>query len=186
MTIDRLGIVDFALRHFEENRKRNTRWNGRQIRNAFQTATALAVHEAAAAQKWPATLEVGHFETVAEASLQFDMYIAETIGVDAAQRALLERIRADNFKWAARNRNDLSLSGPPHDPYQNAAPNTNINFSQSQYSQPQAFGYEHNPLLSNFTQDEGIPSTACRHEVVSLRALSAPNEDTDYDYGNNP
>lgn len=39
MTIDRLGIVGFAIRHFEESKKRNTRWNGQQIRNAFQTAT---------------------------------------------------------------------------------------------------------------------------------------------------
>ena len=91
MTFDRVGIMDFALRHFEENKKRNTRWNGRQIRNAFQTATALAEYGAAAAQKSPATLEASHFETVAEASFQFDMYIAETMGADAAQRALSER-----------------------------------------------------------------------------------------------
>ena len=124
MTIDRVGIMDFALRHFEENKKRNTRWNGRQIRNAFQTATA---------QKSPATLEVSHFETVAEASLQFDMYIAETVGADGAQRALLERTRADNFKWAARNGEEFSSSESSHGPSQNFAPHSNIVFSKSSF-----------------------------------------------------
>lgn len=153
MTIDRVGIVDFALRHFEENKKRNTRWNGRQIRNAFQTATALAEYEAAAAQKSPAMLEVGHFETVAEASLQFDMYIAETIGADAAQRALLDRSRADNFKWAL-NRDIFSSSEPSHRPYQTSTPNTNIDLSQGLYSPLHDFGYNHNPSPLCSTQGE--------------------------------
>lgn len=154
MKIDRVGIIDFALRHFEENKRRNNRWNGRQIRNAFQTATALAEYEAAAAQKSPAMLEVGHFETVAEAALQFDMYIAETVGSDAAQRALLERTRADNFKWAARNRDHSSSSGPSHGPFQNSRRNTNTGFSQYSYPSLQTFDFEHDPLPSSFTQGE--------------------------------
>ncbi|MCJ1462583.1 hypothetical protein MMC07_001185 [Pseudocyphellaria aurata] len=125
MTVDRVGVMDFALRHFDENKKRNTRWNGRQIRNAFQTAVALAEYEAAAAQESNAWLKVGHFETVAEASLQFDMYIAETTGADEAQRAMLERTRADNFKWAARSRDNFSSPGPSHGSYQSPATNTN-------------------------------------------------------------
>lgn len=180
MTIDTVGIVDFALRHFEENKKRNTRWNGRQIRNAFQTAIALAEYEAAAAQKSPATLEVGHFETVAEASLQFDMYIAETIGADAGQRALLERTRADNFKWAL-NRDIFSSSGPSHRPYQTSAPNTNIDLSQSLYSPLHDSGYNHNPSPLSSMQGEG-------HSVHSTPQWplypSAPKDNVDYDHGN--
>ncbi|MCJ1262519.1 hypothetical protein MMC22_002389 [Lobaria immixta] len=180
MTIDRVGIVDFALRHFEENKKRNTRWNGRQIRNAFQTATALAEYEAAAAQKSPATLEVGHFETVAEASLQFDMYIAETIGADAGQRALLERTRADNFKWAL-NRDIFSSFRPSHRPYQTSAPNTNIDLSQSLYSPLHDSGYNHSPSPLSSMQGEG-------HSVHSTPQWSlypsAPKDNVDYDHGN--
>lgn len=181
MIIDKLGIVDFALKHFEENKKRNTRWNGRQIRNAFQTATALAEYEAAAAQKSPAMLEVSHFETVAEASLQFDMYIAETIGGDAAQRALLEQTRADGFKWAARKRDDFS-SGPSHGPSQTSAPNTNIDFSQFSYPSIHTLGYEQNPSPSRFTQGEshsvrGTPPGA-------LYPPNNPKENAEYGYGN--
>ena len=184
MTIDRLGIVGFAIRHFEESKKRNTRWNGRQIRNAFQTATALAEYEAAAAQKAPATLEVSHFESVAEASLQFDMYIAETIGADAAQRALLERTRADNFRWTVRDRDAFSSSGPSHGSYQDLAPYTNKDFLQSLFSPLHAFDSNHNPSPSNFTQGE-------RHSVHGAPQWpfyppSAPEENADYDYGNNP
>lgn len=182
MIIDRIGIVDFALKHFEENKKRNTRWNGRQIRNAFQTATALAEYEAAAVQKSPAMLEVGHFETVAEASLQFDMYIAETIGADAAQRALLEQTRADGFKWAARKRDDFSPSGPSHGPYQTSAPITNIDFSQFSYPSFHTLGYEHNTSPPRFTQGEshsvrGTPPWA-------LYPANDPKENAEYCYGN--
>ncbi|KAF3037082.1 hypothetical protein E8E12_004202 [Didymella heteroderae] len=87
ITADEGEILRFAEAHFEQHKKSNTRWNGRQIRNAFQTALAMAEYEALEAagleEAWDesaelldteAQLKVAHFETVAEASMQFDSH----------------------------------------------------------------------------------------------------------------
>ena len=100
MSVEEDGILQYAESHFEYHKRKNTRWNGRQIHNAFQTAAALAEYEAMENNEDRAKLEVAHFKTVADASHQFDRYIAETIGGNDAERALNDRERADNFKWA--------------------------------------------------------------------------------------
>ena len=38
---DKEGLLEFAQRHYEKCQKEGVTWNGRQIRNAFQTAIAL-------------------------------------------------------------------------------------------------------------------------------------------------
>lgn len=43
---DRKGILKFASKHYRELAESETTWNGRQIRNAFQTAIALAEWDA--------------------------------------------------------------------------------------------------------------------------------------------
>lgn len=45
VTFDQDDLVDFALEHYVTNSELNLAWNGRQIRNAFQTATALAEYD---------------------------------------------------------------------------------------------------------------------------------------------
>ena len=99
MQVDENAILGYAEAHFEFHKQKNTRWNGRQIHNAFQTAAALAEYEALSNNKETANLEVAHFKTVADASHQFDRYIAETIGGSDAERALNDRERSDNFRW---------------------------------------------------------------------------------------
>lgn len=122
MSIDEDEIMKYAEHHFKINKNNNTRWNGRQIRSAFQTAASLAEYEAiereeerqkqaeekgekvqdpAAKSRAKARLQVSHFITVADASLQFDEYLAEATGVTDAERARLDRERADNFRWSA-------------------------------------------------------------------------------------
>ncbi|KAJ4354145.1 uncharacterized protein N0V89_005878 [Didymosphaeria variabile] len=111
VTADEQEIMRFAGAHFEQHKKDNTRWNGRQIRNAFQTALAMAEYEsleaAGLAGDWEESvvledvkshLKVAHFETVADASSQFDMYIEETIGSTDSKRAFMDRDRADHFR----------------------------------------------------------------------------------------
>lgn len=80
-------ILSFAIEHYKDLRKSKTTWNGRQIRNAFQTAIAIAQYEAqrtAEKYKLPevpkACLERSHFEKVAKASSHFDQYLRETWG----------------------------------------------------------------------------------------------------------
>ena len=79
-------IKNFAKKMWAESADRQTqRWNGRQIKNAFQTAIALA--------KWDhqqsnnnsnqnACLSVRQFEVVAQTSAHFDNYISTMHGID--------------------------------------------------------------------------------------------------------
>ncbi len=73
-------IRAFAAKHWVENRKKSTRrWNGRQIKNAFQTAIALANWEfhdmGNDANLERPMLMAKHFEHVASTSRHFDDYI---------------------------------------------------------------------------------------------------------------
>ncbi|KAF4462569.1 hypothetical protein FALBO_10623 [Fusarium albosuccineum] len=83
--IDKFGIGGFAAQHFAEHS--HARWNGRQIRNACQTALALAEfeaqgnsHKAILKPNAVVTLGVKHFEVL--------------YGTDTARRAKESRLRA--------------------------------------------------------------------------------------------
>lgn len=93
------GIASFALQHFQAHPK--ARWNGRQIRNACQTALALAEfeaqgnsHDTAARPDLVVKLNVKHFEKVRDAYLEFTRYINEIYQTDAKGRAKEGKIRA--------------------------------------------------------------------------------------------
>lgn len=75
---DPKAIEDFARRHWKNGNKSN-RWNGRQIKNAFQTAVALADWDNLKYEgpNGP-LLEAAHFKKVAEASEHFDEYLKKT------------------------------------------------------------------------------------------------------------
>ncbi|KAA6412652.1 MAG: hypothetical protein FRX48_03644 [Lasallia pustulata] len=102
---DRKEILKFASKHYKELVKSENTWNGRQIRNAFQTAIALAEWDAYQAQlkyKFPTMptprLEHEHFERVAKASKHFDAYLKETLVGSAADLAREHRERKDDFR----------------------------------------------------------------------------------------
>lgn len=97
--IDRLKIGSFAARYFAENKY--ARWNGRQIRNACQTALALAEFEAQDKSlddtedpNIVVNLKVEHFEVVRNAYLEFTKYINDLHGTNSARRAKEARLRA--------------------------------------------------------------------------------------------
>lgn len=77
----------------------------RQIRNAFQTAIALAEFEASEkgtsgknGGKKDIELQERHFAKVAEASKEFDKYLRSTLGGQSeADVARLEQTRVDDF-----------------------------------------------------------------------------------------
>ncbi len=105
--IKRDQILDFAKKHFEElNASRVGCWNGRQIRNAFQTAIALAEYKAQATGREP-VLSADHFEDVAKASFEFDDYLRLTLGMNEQDKAHHYNYRYDAFE----DRKD-SIAGP--------------------------------------------------------------------------
>ncbi|KAM0800054.1 P-loop containing nucleoside triphosphate hydrolase protein, partial [Usnea florida] len=95
-SLRRRDIIDFSKRHFKDlSGQESGPWNGRQIRNAFQTAIALSEHEAHLNGGNP---ELGerHFREVAKASSEFDKYLRLTHGRSESQMAEATKIRTDN------------------------------------------------------------------------------------------
>ncbi|KAL8836140.1 MAG: hypothetical protein Q9170_003033 [Blastenia crenularia] len=99
MNLDRLGkskkalevegeeIYEYARKHFRElYKKGKTTWNGRQIKNAFQTAIALAEFDANERGGRP-VLGLEHFKVVAQASEDFDDYLFRVHGGNEADLA---------------------------------------------------------------------------------------------------
>ncbi|KAL2289203.1 hypothetical protein FJTKL_02231 [Diaporthe vaccinii] len=90
-------IIAWVKKHWEE-----IQWNGRQIRNAFQTAVALSEFEAKklnvkgfdGSSTTSPVLTTDHFKKLARASAQFSEYLRETHGDDEDERAVLDRMRA--------------------------------------------------------------------------------------------
>ncbi|EHL02790.1 hypothetical protein M7I_1129 [Glarea lozoyensis 74030] len=81
-----LLIRKFYERHWAENIEHpSRRWNGRQIKNAFQTALALAnwdFHDAQESLRLERPLlKAAHFDRVAETSAHFDDYISDIHGL---------------------------------------------------------------------------------------------------------
>lgn len=85
---------DLIQKYWERNYK-ILKWNGRQIRNAFQTAMALAEYDAQSFKK-PPMITVKHFETIAKASVDFARYVTEVQGAEPDQVALREKNRLDH------------------------------------------------------------------------------------------
>ncbi|KAG0636601.1 hypothetical protein HOY80DRAFT_1017349 [Tuber brumale] len=103
--VDRAEIRGYAKKHYKQ-----LKWNGRQIRNAFQTAIALAEFDAKKAAikagvegaedmiHPPAKLTRQKFVKVAKASKDFDEYLKEVYsGLNDADIAELEEVRKDNY-----------------------------------------------------------------------------------------
>ncbi|KAH8822018.1 hypothetical protein F5884DRAFT_769723 [Xylogone sp. PMI_703] len=105
--IEEAKIRKFYERHWQENIDNlSRRWNGRQIKNAFQTALALANWDFHESQDTPKLerpfLKASHFIRVAETSAHFDDYISDihdlqeqdTYSVLAAR----EEVRKDTYQ----------------------------------------------------------------------------------------
>ncbi|KAJ5006090.1 putative AAA family ATPase y4kL [Colletotrichum sp. SAR 10_66] len=98
--IKKSEIMDFAKEHFRDLEKngRDT-WNGRQIRNAFQTAIALAEHKAKKRIDGEPVPVLGEeqFKIVAEGYAKFDEYLVSAMGASEAEWANRDRWRADPY-----------------------------------------------------------------------------------------
>ncbi|KAI1737676.1 hypothetical protein F4680DRAFT_427597 [Xylaria scruposa] len=96
---DASSIEDFATKHFSEHPY--SRWNGRQIRNACQTALALAEFDAQGGKiqgEMDNTIEVKlqlkHFQLVQTAYLDFGRYLGDIRGTQGDRRAIDYGFRA--------------------------------------------------------------------------------------------
>ena len=102
--VDKPEIEAFARSHWRDG----NRWNGRQIRNAFQTAVALAGYEfQEKCQKCELTgdkppfkpaLENHHFKAVAKTSAEFDDYLQSVMhGETHEKKAQASEMRSDSY-----------------------------------------------------------------------------------------
>ncbi|KAI0020756.1 ATPase [Xylariomycetidae sp. FL0641] len=95
-------IVHRAAERFilEDPDMKKIPWNGREIRNAFQTAVALADYEFSQSRQnghpdEGVIVTASHFKKVCNTALQFKEYISDIYdGLDETQRAALHRTRA--------------------------------------------------------------------------------------------
>ncbi|KAK5651127.1 hypothetical protein OQA88_13266 [Cercophora sp. LCS_1] len=117
-------ILDFAMEHWESTRENaSRRWNGRQIRNAFQIASSLARYDRGSeyideaespsdnnsgGKNQKPVLDGEQFRLVSDAIKRFNQYFEQATGQSDELSALLEGLRDDN----ARNK-DLAPSAPP-------------------------------------------------------------------------
>lgn len=98
--LDKKRLLQFAADNFSA-----LQWNGRQIRNSFQTALALAEFEARKNTEKDHNentrtpkLSVRHFQTIALASQEFDEYLQQTHGRSEEKQAHYDKMRVEDFK----------------------------------------------------------------------------------------
>lgn len=92
-----VGVTDYAL---ENSELKKLKWNGREIRNAFNTIVALAEFDAEQKRIGGragvrVTLERSHLVQVVEMSAKFKEYMRKTRGMDESRYAKVSRIRDD-------------------------------------------------------------------------------------------
>lgn len=91
LKIAKAAILEFAQEMFWS--QTNNRWNGRQIRNAFQVAASLARYEARKEEAVP-KMTVKHFRTIHSVTKDFDEFMYETRGKSSAGMAFERGDRA--------------------------------------------------------------------------------------------
>lgn len=113
VTFERKRLLNFAKKDFLRRELKGKPWNGRQIRNAFNTAIGLGRYqrlqmlsdraispEKAAASGDKKLMEIKltetNFEDIAEAARSFEDYIHDLRGVDS-EIARLTRVRDDHW-----------------------------------------------------------------------------------------
>lgn len=103
--VDSKGIEKFARRHWKENPQ--ARWNGRQIRNAFHTAVAMAEFDSRRSENSDyyddsidVKISVGRdqFKKIAKTAREFDEYMIETMGDTYDGKAWRNKMRRKEEK----------------------------------------------------------------------------------------
>ncbi|KAL1865532.1 hypothetical protein Daus18300_007177 [Diaporthe australafricana] len=94
-------IVESRAKHFvlNDSDMQEFPWNGREIRNAFQTAVSLAEYRyefegGKEDGKGMVVLDKVDFEEVCQMSVDFKKYLQRVHGADIGDRAMKQKIRA--------------------------------------------------------------------------------------------
>lgn len=75
LAIEESSIMDFAEKHFQKfEEMEDSRWNGRQIRNAFQIAASLARYQNHCHPQRGLYIGAEHFQMVEDATLEYDEF----------------------------------------------------------------------------------------------------------------
>lgn len=101
MFIFRDDILNYAKVHFDRfGNSGMGSWNGRQIRNAFQVASAMARYEGIENPGAQVQLRMSHFEKVAVATRQYDEFRKSTLGNTDAEKAKKTNQRDDAYVFS--------------------------------------------------------------------------------------
>ena len=99
MDLDHKDVLDYAETFFDDQDRPDSTigpvWNGRQIRNAFQSAVALAGYKHQDTQKIALTRD--HFEKVSKVSNQFNNYLWSIQGRTDSDKASTWGVRHDGW-----------------------------------------------------------------------------------------
>ncbi|KAL2830421.1 hypothetical protein BJY01DRAFT_254641 [Aspergillus pseudoustus] len=172
LTIAFDDIMRFAVDHFEQASRTEKVWNGRQIRNAFLTAAAIARYEKQHPrdkQQSRHTFDIRpeHFKTVADASSGFDDYLREAKGKSDSQLAQYSGTRADHFSPSTQPQ--PTLAGPEMDNTYAHAPleHQNLGYYQRSYSEQSRVPASRPAQLSAHSSYD---SPGRRHHNISYQA----------------
>lgn len=123
VSLDHKDLVDYAETFFEEQKRHGSNigpvWNGRQIRNAFQSAVALAGYKQEGHDKIVLTRD--HFEKVSKVSNQFNHYLWSIQCKTDSDKAAIWGIRYDQWVKPGMTSNAIG-SVPPLMPTNNSMP----------------------------------------------------------------
>lgn len=151
--IEEDAILKYATDYWKNNKK--MRWNGRQIRNACQTALALAEfdaqggsHETVKNADAEVKLTIRHLETVSNAYLEFSKYLKRVYGKDLERRAKEIGIRAREIE------DDMTEEEDSEEEDNTAANSSARSTAQGPLATPQQFD------TSNTSQPSWIPMMA--------------------------
>ncbi|RWA07793.1 hypothetical protein EKO27_g7312 [Xylaria grammica] len=146
--VDEEEIIDYAETFFERQNKKGSKigpvWNGRQIRNGFQSAVALAGYKSNGAKF---KLEKRHFEDVSKVSNEFNHYIWSIKTQTDSDKAARWGYRFDGYQ------HDESIHVNVMEPVASSGP-TGVSFGP-QFPGPATSGM---PFMNNAFQ--GFPQQA--------------------------
>jgi len=101
-----INVKEAVHEYLESSELQKAEFNGRQIRNIFQTAVSLALYEAASdedrANRDP-VLHSRHLKKVVGLSSAFQMYLEQTRDKDS-RNAKDDELRNDSFTGSSRRR----------------------------------------------------------------------------------
>ncbi|KAK3401470.1 hypothetical protein B0T20DRAFT_389424 [Sordaria brevicollis] len=128
LQINEDSVLRFAERHYDNGLPEGERWNGRQIKNAFQIAASLAHHRARTQEETQAgvdglegsknastvpVLDETHFTKVEQATRDFGQYITQTRGFTDAKWAKMSLLRNDEYSSHAQSGHSAAARNSP-------------------------------------------------------------------------